>query len=48
MEKEVNGWKYYRSPIHGKMVAYHRVAGEQLTFETDEGFEKWLETEKSQ
>ncbi|WP_176545312.1 MULTISPECIES: hypothetical protein [Bacillus cereus group] len=45
--KEINGWKYYRSD-DGKMVAYHRSAGEQLIFETDEAFDRWLEAEKNE
>lgn len=45
MEKAINGWKCYRSSVDGKMIAYHRSAGEQLTFETDEEFDRWLEAE---
>ena len=44
-EKEINGWKYYRNPMHGKMVAYHKAGQEQLTFSNDESFKRWLESE---
>lgn len=47
-EKEINGWKYYRNSTTGKMVAYHRGAGEQLIFDTDEAFERWLEHESNE
>jgi hypothetical protein len=47
MEKEINGWKYYRNQTHGKMVAYYPNT-EQLIFETDEAFNKWLEAEKNE
>lgn len=47
MEKEINGWKYYRNPSHGKMVAYYPNT-ELLIFDTDESFEKWLEAEEKE
>ena len=43
-EKEVNGWKYYRNPEHGLMVAYYKDV-EQIIFENDEAFFRWLECE---
>lgn len=45
-EKEINGWKYYRSPNDGKMIAYYESAKEQLIFETDESFYKWFKSEE--
>lgn len=46
--KEINGWRIYRNPSHGKMVAYHPIGSnpESLIFETDESFLNWLETER--
>ena len=46
---EINGWKIYRNPQHGKIVAYHECGSdpEQLIFDTDESFEKWLKLEKN-
>lgn len=46
-EMEVNGWRYYRNPVDGKMVAYYPNV-EQMIFKTDEAFEKWLEDEKNE
>jgi hypothetical protein len=45
---EINGWVYYRNPFHLSMVAYHRSAGEQLIFNNDEAFEKWLKAEEKE
>ena len=47
MKETVNGWIYYRNSSHGKMVAYYPNT-EQLTFHTDEAFNKWLEAEKNE
>jgi hypothetical protein len=49
-EKEINGWKYYRNPEHGNMVAYHKGGSspEQLVFSSEEAFEKWLDAEKKE
>lgn len=47
-EKEINGWKYYRNPVHGRMVAYYRSVGEQLIFEKDEAFDRWLKAEEKE
>lgn len=47
MEGVINGWVYYRNSSHGKMVAYYPSV-EQLVFETDEAFERWLEAEKNE
>ncbi|WP_255302126.1 YopX family protein [Bacillus thuringiensis] len=45
LEREINGWWCYRND-QGKMIACHRVAGEQVTFEKEIDFENWLEAEK--
>lgn len=45
MSGEVNGWIYYRNTSHGKMVAYYPNT-EQLIFNTDEAFKKWLISEE--
>lgn len=46
-ETEINGWKYYRSSSDGKMVAYYKDV-EQLVFQTDEAFERWLDSESKE
>lgn len=46
-KKVINGWIYYCSSSDGKMIAYYPNV-EQLVFETDEAFERWLEDEKKE
>lgn len=48
-EGAINGWRYYRNIAHGKMVAYYPAYdGEQMIFDTDEAFERWLEAERNE
>lgn len=46
MQGVINGWKYYHN-ANGQMVAcYPNV--EQIVFDNDKAFKKWLEAEKDE